>query len=46
MDRRVSALSGSVVTVTGVIDSLAAPGMSAVGTCKDAGIVVESINKS
>jgi len=43
MDRRVSAFNGKVVTVTGTIDSLAQPGMTVVGTCKDAGIVVEKI---
>lgn len=43
MDRRVSTFNGKVVTVTGVIDSLAEPGMVSVGMCKQSGIVVETI---
>jgi len=43
MMERVSALNGKVVTVSGVIASLVEPGMTTVGMCKAAGIVVGKI---
>lgn len=45
MDKNVASFDGSVVTVTGTVASLAEPGMSVVGPCKNVGLVVESIRR-